>query len=90
MQHILYIIVALVLGFYNDRRLFKLKNVNVVMVRELGRGRYRGVNLPMELMEEVDRIVDINRFGFKTSAEFVRSAVREKINFYLPNIEYNE
>ena len=60
------------------------------MSREKGRGRYRGVNLPMELMEEVDRIVDVKRFGFKTSSEFVRSAVREKVNFYLPNTKNNE
>ena len=52
-----------------------------------GRGMYRGVNLPKELMEDVDRIVDVKRFGFKTPAEFVRASVRDKIKFYLPMID---
>ena len=44
------------------------------------RKQYRQVNLPLELIELVDKLVA--KYGFNTRAEFVREAVRDQIEEY--------
>ena len=40
---------------------------------------YRGVNIPEELMHEVEKIINKKKYGFKSKAEFVKQAIREKL-----------
>ena len=42
--------------------------------------RYRSVNLPKGMVEEVDRlIVKFSEHGYSSRADFIKQAVREKI-----------
>jgi len=41
---------------------------------------YRGVNIPEELMQEVERIIHTKKHGFKSKAEFIKQAIREKVD----------
>lgn len=43
--------------------------------------RYGYVNIPLpkELVEQIEKIMKIGKYGYKTRAEFVKEAVREKL-----------
>lgn len=42
--------------------------------------RYRTVNLPIDLVDEVDRLIDVfSEHGYTSRADFIKQAVREKI-----------
>lgn len=42
--------------------------------------RYRTVNLPIGLIDEVDRLIDVfSEHGYSSRADFIKQAVREKI-----------
>lgn len=40
---------------------------------------YRGVNIPEELMREIEKIIAQKKHGFTSKAEFVKQAIREKL-----------
>lgn len=40
---------------------------------------YRGITLPKELIDEIEKIVKIEQFGYKTNAEFIKEAIREHL-----------
>ncbi len=45
-----------------------------------GEERYRSVNLPIGLIDEVDRLIDVfEEHGYSSRADFIKQAVREKI-----------
>lgn len=49
------------------------------MVRQ-GEDKYRSVNLPIGLVEEVDRLIDVfEEHGYSSRADFIKQAIREKI-----------
>ena len=51
----------------------------VGMSREIT-DRYRTVNLPIDLVDEVDRLIDVfSEHGYTSRADFIKQAVREKI-----------
>ena len=42
--------------------------------------RYRSVNLPIGMVEEVDRLIErFSEHGYSSRADFIKQAVREKI-----------
>lgn len=42
--------------------------------------RYKGVSLPKEMVEEIERIIKDNpELGYTSVADFVKEAVRDKI-----------
>jgi Arc/MetJ-type ribon-helix-helix transcriptional regulator len=41
--------------------------------------RFETVSVPVELLEEVERVVEERKNGYTSVAEFVRDAVREKL-----------
>ncbi|NIP33309.1 MAG: hypothetical protein GWN18_00130 [Thermoplasmata archaeon] len=42
--------------------------------------RYRTVNLPIGLIDEVDRLIDVfEEHGYTSRADFIKQAIREKI-----------
>lgn len=47
--------------------------------RESRRGDYVTVKLPRELAEYIDIIIRSRRYGYRSRAEFVAEAVREKL-----------
>lgn len=50
------------------------------MVRQ-AEEKYRSVNLPIGLVEEVDRLIDVfEEHGYSSRADFIKQAIREKIN----------
>lgn len=40
---------------------------------------YVGVRLPKELMDLVDEVIKSRRYGYRSRAEFVAEAVRDKL-----------
>ena len=49
------------------------------MVRQ-GEEKYRSVNLPIFLMEEVDRLMDVFKdHGYSSRADFIKQAIRDKV-----------
>ena len=47
--------------------------------RRRGRRKYSTIQIPKSLMEEVDRIVNLEVLGYTSRMEFVKDAVRDKI-----------
>ena len=45
----------------------------------MAQDRYRSVRLPEELIDEVERIVRSGKKGYKSIAEFIKEAIREKM-----------
>ena len=41
--------------------------------------RYVNVKLPVELADEIDRVVEKKLLGYRSRAEFVSEAVRDKL-----------
>ena len=42
--------------------------------------RYRTVNLPVGLVDEIDRLIEVfSEHGYSSRADFIKQAVREKI-----------
>ncbi len=53
--------------------------LSIVMTKELV-DRYRTVNLPIDMVDEVDRLIDVfSEHGYTSRADFIKQAVREKI-----------
>ena len=45
-----------------------------------GEERYRSVNLPIGLVDEIDRLIEVfEEHGYSSRADFIKQAVREKI-----------
>jgi len=40
---------------------------------------YSGVNFPKDLLEEVDKIISNNKLGYKSRAEFIKEAIRIRL-----------
>jgi len=40
---------------------------------------YRGVNIPEELMQEIEKVLKKKKYGFTSKAEFIKQAIREKL-----------
>jgi len=40
---------------------------------------YKGVNIPEELMQEIEKVLKKKKHGFTSKAEFVKQAIREKL-----------
>ena len=49
-------------------------------------GRYRYVSIPTELIEQVEKIVDFKKFGYRSIAEFVVDATRRRLEDIFTNI----
>lgn len=43
------------------------------------RKRYTNIPLPEELARQIDKVITLADFGYKTKSEFVKEAVREKL-----------
>ncbi len=41
--------------------------------------RYTNIPLPDELAEQIEKVIEIADFGYKTKSEFVKEAVRTKL-----------
>ena len=41
--------------------------------------KFETVSMPVELLEEIERVVEERKNGYTSIAEFVRDAVREKL-----------
>ena len=41
--------------------------------------RYTNIPLPDELAKQIDGVINLAEFGYKTKSEFVKEAVREKL-----------
>lgn len=41
--------------------------------------RYTNIPLPDELAKQIENVINLAEFGYKTKSEFVKEAVREKI-----------
>ena len=41
--------------------------------------RYTNIPLPDELAKQIDGVMNLAEFGYKTKSEFVKEAVREKL-----------
>ena len=53
--------------------------ISILMTKELV-DRYRTVNLPIDMVDEVDRLIDVfSGHGYTSRADFIKQAVREKI-----------
>jgi metal-responsive CopG/Arc/MetJ family transcriptional regulator len=51
----------------------------IVMAKDM-MDRYRTVNLPIDMVDEVDRLIDVfSEHGYTSRADFIKQAVREKI-----------
>ena len=46
------------------------------------KNKYKGINLPPELVKEIDKIIQNKKFGFTSRAEFVKEALRNQIKNY--------
>ena len=42
-------------------------------------GEYSGINLPKELIDEVDSIILEKKYGYKSRSEFVKESIRMHI-----------
>ena len=45
----------------------------------MARDKYRSVRLPQELVDEVESIVKNGKRGYKSIAEYIKEAIREKM-----------
>jgi len=53
--------------------------ISIPMAQQ-GEERYRTVNLPIGLIDEVDRLIEVfTEHGYSSRADFIKQAVREKI-----------
>ena len=53
--------------------------ISILMTKELV-DRYRTVNLPIDMVDEVDRLIDVfSEHGYTSRADFIKQAIREKI-----------
>jgi len=44
------------------------------------RRRYRGISIPAQMFEEVEKIIkEKPELGYKTVTEFIKNAIREKL-----------
>ena len=41
--------------------------------------RYTNIPLPDELAKQIESVINLAEFGYKTKSEFVKEAVREKL-----------
>ena len=41
--------------------------------------RYKSLSLPEELLSYIDDVIEIDKFGYKTRAEFVKEAIRTSL-----------
>ncbi len=51
----------------------------ISVASSMAQDRYRSVRLPEELIDEVERIVKSGKKGYKSIAEFIKEAIREKM-----------
>lgn len=49
-------------------------------------GKYRYVSIPTELIEQVEKIVEFKKFGYRSIAEFVVDATRRRLENIFANI----
>lgn len=42
-------------------------------------GEYSGINLPKELIDEVDKIILERQYGYKSRSEFIKESIRSHI-----------
>ena len=53
--------------------------ISILMTKELV-DRYRTVNLPIDMVDEVDRLISVfSEHGYTSRADFIKQAIREKI-----------
>jgi metal-responsive CopG/Arc/MetJ family transcriptional regulator len=45
--------------------------------------KYHGVRIPDDLIREIDKIIEQSPWGYKSRSEFVKEAIREKIQSLL-------
>ena len=43
---------------------------------------YTTIKLPKELIEQIKKIIESNKYGFKTKSEFIKEAIREHLKYY--------
>ena len=57
------------------------------MVRKSNRGNYTGISMPKELMDEVGKWIDRHsELQYRSRAEFVKAAIREKLERRNPKV----
>jgi metal-responsive CopG/Arc/MetJ family transcriptional regulator len=40
---------------------------------------YKGVNLPIEIIDQIDELVKDKKYGYSSRADFIRDAIRLKL-----------
>jgi metal-responsive CopG/Arc/MetJ family transcriptional regulator len=45
-------------------------------------GEYATIKLPIELLEQIEKIIDSNKYGYKTKPEFIKEAIRKHLELY--------
>ena len=43
---------------------------------------YKGINIPNELADEIDKIIHSKKHGYRTRAEFIKEAIRTHLKDY--------
>ena len=43
---------------------------------------YTTIKLPNEIVQRIKRIVDSNKYGFKSRSEFIKEAIRQELKYY--------
>jgi len=41
--------------------------------------KYKGVNLPIEIIDQIDELVEDKKHGYSSRADFIRDAIRLKL-----------
>jgi metal-responsive CopG/Arc/MetJ family transcriptional regulator len=59
--------------------------LNVCMYNTMG--EYSGINLPKELIDEVDKIILERQYGYKSRSEFIKESIRSHIRKILSESE---
>ena len=43
---------------------------------------YTTIKLPNEIVQRIKRLVDSNKYGFKSKSEFIKEAIRQELKYY--------
>jgi metal-responsive CopG/Arc/MetJ family transcriptional regulator len=54
------------------------------ITRVIRMGKYTSVSIPIVLAEEIDRVVESGRYGYKNRPEFVCDAIRRRLEELKP------
>ncbi len=65
-------------GIYASKEIYTYR-INKVFENKMPYKGYRSVSLPKELLDEVRKIVEDKRYGYRSIAEFIVEAIRKRL-----------